>query len=118
MGLAYDSLRDQLIGTEERGNRVYEIDQTTGDATQVLFGSYFNINGLAYDREADLIWNLSFNGSLKTYDPSNSYAEESIAYSDPQLTWTGLAWVVPEPSTAILLSFGLVGIAARQRRSN
>jgi len=118
MGLAYDSLRDELIGTHVGGSRVYRVDQSNGSVTQVRFGGLFNLNGLAYDKEADLIWNLGFNGKLMTYNPSLSYAETVVEYPDSGGGWTGLAWTpVPEPSTASLIVLGLVGLAVKRKVS-
>ncbi|MEX0703295.1 MAG: PEP-CTERM sorting domain-containing protein [Planctomycetales bacterium] len=141
-GLAYDALRDMLVGWYDFGGDLYAIDRTTGAATLLVDGPAARDGGLAYDADRDVIWgvDLTNSGTLFSLDPNNGYARTN------HLTGlggspTGLAYInapnpnsilnnppnpdpppalrTPEPTS--LAAFGVAGVvmalsAARRRR--
>ncbi len=118
-GLAYDSLRDELLGTSAGAGDLFRIDRATGDTTLLNDGGFFDNGGLAYDAMNDLLWNLDFGGNLISFDPTQGYARTQEA-SGLGTEWTGMAWVVPEPGTGLLLMTGLLGLGinGRSRRAS
>jgi hypothetical protein len=119
-GLAYDSLRDILVGLDLGTGDLWSIDRTTPANSTFLADltpdTTSRIDGLTYDSVNDLLWATDPLARLYSYDPSNGYAR--ILHAD--FTTTGeiaaLTFVVPEPSTALLLACGLVGLAMQRRR--
>ena len=118
-GLAYDSLRDELLGTSAGAGDLYLIDRSNGGTTLLDNGSFFNNNGLTYDPGLDRIWGIDFDGLLFQYDPNSGYARTTIT-SGLDTSYSGLAWVgqvqVPEPGTLALLGIGLAGMGLARRR--
>lgn len=121
-GLAYDSRRDKLVVMEAGVGDLYELNRSTAAAT-LLFssGTFINNSGLAYDNDADLYWDLDFDGNLRSFDPNNGYAMTLEADLGSGLQWDGLAYLtsvaIPEPSTLTIMSLGLIALIKRRRRT-
>ena len=97
-GLAYDSLRDVLIGWSDFEGDVYSINRATGAATLLADNPDAIDGGLAYDPDKDIIWgvnigNESDDGVLFTLDPANSYALTDNLIATLPGSVTGLAYV-------------------------
>ncbi len=74
-GLAYDSLRDQILGLDAGGNGdMHIIDRVTGSSVVVSSNGFVNNCGLAYDARDDIYWAIDWDGSLYTYDPNSGYS--------------------------------------------
>ena len=68
-----------------------------------------------------MFWNVDSEARLFSYDPANGFQRSTVSTSITGQV-TGLAFVVPEPSTALLVGLGLLGLAGtgagRQRLRN
>ena len=72
-GLAYDSLRDQLVALAGGGGQMFTIDRMTAAPTILSMQGFINNCGLAYDPFQDLYWAIDWSGDLYTYDPNAGY---------------------------------------------
>lgn len=122
-GLAFDSTRNRLIGMEDGAGDLYEIDRTNGAQTLLFDGDFVNDSGLAYDRDLDRLWDIDWSGNLYSYDLAGVIARTTRISDLPGGPHDGLAYIggdfraVPEPSTILLVGIGLIGLAARRKRT-
>lgn len=72
--MTYDPVRDQVVAAYAGPGDLYSIDVSTGAATLIYDGPFFNNCGMAYDADTDKYWLIDWSGNLYSYDPSNGYA--------------------------------------------
>lgn len=105
-GMTWDTTRDMLVGIvgDFSGISLHSVDTTTGGTTPLLLnGPSGNNGGIAYDPDTDLIWSISVDGELYSFDPSSGYAP-TLHRSDLQGS-IGLVYIsetVPEAQPSIL----------------
>jgi hypothetical protein len=110
-GLAYDSLRDMVVGALAGPGDLYDINRSDGSATLLYDGAFFNNCGLAYDPDTDLFWMIDWSGNLYTFDPANGYARTQVLGGLG--SHDGLEFI-PEPGTLLLLAVGGLSIIRRR----
>ena len=101
-GLAYDSLRDQLVGVNDGFGSLYEVDRSNGNTTLLGGGLLTDNSGLAYDSTLDLFWHIDWSGNLVSYDPSAGYAK--TVHLTGLFAHDGLAFV---PDSAIMIDIDI-----------
>ena len=110
-GLAYNSSNDSLVGMQDGGGDLYEIDRSNAGQTLLYDGDWVNNSGLTFDAEKNLFWDIDQDGNLYSYDIANGYAPTQ--HLSGLGSHDGLAYV-PEPATMMLL--GLGGLLLRRKR--
>lgn len=110
-GLAYDSVRDMIVGGLAGPGDLYDIDRGDGSATLLVDGDFFNNCGMAYDPEVDLFWMIDWSGNLYTFDPDAGYSRTLVMSGLG--SHDGLEFI-PEPGALALLALG--GLALLRRR--
>jgi hypothetical protein len=117
-GLAFDSQRDQLLGTDDGSGDLYEIDRNDASTTLLFDGPPANaVSGLAYDSDLDRFWDLDFDGNLSSYDPNSGYTP-TVQLTGLQ-QFAGLAYKsepIPEPCSSLMVAIASLGALAVVRR--
>ncbi len=115
-GLAYDSMRDMLVGIQDGPGSLYNINRSDGSLDLLFSSGYVNDSGLAYDSDLDLFWDIDWNGSLYSYDPTTGARIELLSGLGAH---DGLAYVsaVPVPAAIWLFGTGLLGLMGYTRKN-
>jgi subtilisin-like proprotein convertase family protein len=78
-GLAWDTLRNELVGVSAGGNGpLYRIDTSDAGVVELASPGFVNNCGFAYEPIADLFWAIDWSGDIFTYDPNNAYAQTLV----------------------------------------
>jgi hypothetical protein len=112
-----------LTVTLTQSRRLAAIDPATASATLIgsCNGPACTISSMEFDPANEQLLAISVGGELGEISPVTGEQLRDIGPTglgsggQPASTW-GMAFVVPEPHTGVLLSVGLCGLSARRRR--
>lgn len=77
-GLAWDSLRSQMVAIQGGGGAVFSIDLANGASAVLSQEGFINNCGFGYEPIGDLFWAIDWSGDVYTYDPNNAYARTFV----------------------------------------
>lgn len=72
-GLAFDTLRGQLLGINDGGGDIYTVNPANANSVFLTNGGGTNDSGMTYEPVGDKIYDIDWNGTLYRYDPQNNY---------------------------------------------
>ena len=115
-GLAYDVRRDMLVGMNDGDGRLFVVDPDTAELTVLSGAVSTNDSGLAYDSEKDLLWDLDYNGILRTFGAADDYEARTVLQAETLLSHASLAYVpaaivIPLPTYGAF-ALAMAGLAA------
>ncbi|MBI3885972.1 MAG: hypothetical protein HY302_09630 [Opitutae bacterium] len=118
-GLAYDSTRHMLIGINDGGGQLFQLNTATGAATLLASPGGTNDSGISFDPVTNRLFAFDFSGNLFSYDIANNFARTTLLTG--QGAHDGIAVVtspIPEPAAWAQLGAGLgaLFLAAGYRR--
>jgi len=112
-GLAYDPISEMLFAASSTGaSKLYLMDPQTAGTTLLGDIGFSYTNGLAYAPDLGLLFaavDPYWTADLTTIDPSTGVG---TLVGTTGVGIFGIAYVVPEPSTLILLLLGAAGLGA------
>ncbi len=103
--LAYDSVRDRLLGTFVGTGDIHEIDRNTGYPNDAIHSGLLGASqGMAYDGDLDFFWEGSSSQDLVSYD--SDFASQTIHLTNSGIALEDLAYV-SEGGFAVFADFML-----------